>query len=149
MTNRRTSRILTICLAGSALAISSTAALAKSPGIAVVSPAKGATVSGPVKVTVSLSAFKINAATVGKAPAAGMGHLHFSLDGGKFDQPKYSGANGALAKKLGTNGKYSPSVTTSVTYTGLPKGKHTLVVYLANNDHSNVGAKATSTFTVK
>jgi hypothetical protein len=105
--------------------------------------------SGTVVATVSLAHFKICAACVGKPASAGKGHLHFSMDRGKFDQPKYSGANGDLAKTLGVNGKYSPSVTTSVTYKGLPKGKHTLVVYVANNDHSNQGAKATATFTVK
>ena len=86
---------------------------------------------------------------VGKKAVPGKGHLHFSLDGGKFDFPKYSGANGKLAKKLGVAGKYSPSVTPSITYKNLPKGKHTLKVMLANNDHSDAGASAKLAFTVR
>ena len=87
--------------------------------------------------------------TVGKKPKQGQGHLHFSIDDGKYDQPKYSGKNGQLAVKLGVNGKYSPSVTPSITYKGLPAGKHTLEVYLANNDHSNTGVEAKTMFTVE
>ncbi len=51
--------------------------------------------------------------------------------------------------KLGIAGKYSPSVTPTITYRSLPKGKHTLVAILANNDHSAVGPKATISFTVR
>ena len=80
---------------------------------------------------------------------ANMGHLHFSMDKGKYDYPKYSGANGKLAVKLGIAGKYSPAVTRTITYSNLPKGTHTLVAFLANNDHSAVGPKASLTFTVK
>ena len=121
------------------------------PGAKVVfvSPAKGSTTSSTVKVVVKLTNFKLAPQNVGKPAKQGEGHLHFSLDGGKFDQPKYSGANGKLAVKLGVNGKYSPSVTPAITYTSVPKGKHGLVVYLANNDHSSTGVGAVTTFTVK
>ena len=102
-----------------------------------------------VKVKVKVSGFKLAPQAVGKPPVQGEGHLHFAMDGGKFDQPKYSGANGTLAVKLGVNGKYSPSVTPAITYTGIPKGKHSLEVYLANNDHSNTGVEALTSFTVK
>ena len=54
-----------------------------------------------------------------------------------------------LAKKLGVTGKYSPSVTPTIKYRGLPKGKHTISVQLANNDHSNAGASAKVAFRVK
>ena len=100
-------------------------------------------------LTAKLTDFKIDAKAVGKANKAGMGHLHFSVDGGKYDYAKYSGANGALAAKLGIAGKYSPSVTPSVTYAGLPKGKHTARVFIVNNDHSNTGSSAKLVFTVK
>lgn len=102
-----------------------------------------------VVLTGALSSFKIDAKNVGKANMTDRGHLHFSVDGGKFDYEKYSGANGALAAKLGIAGKYSPSVTPSVTYTGLPKGKHTAAVFIVNNDHSNTGTSATLVFMVK
>ena len=101
---------------------------------------------------VRLKNFTIDPQDVGKQPIAGKGHLHFSMDGGKYDFPKYSGANGKLAVTLGTQGKYSPAVKPTITYRHLPKGKHTLVVHLANNDHSlysNSGATARVTFTIK
>ena len=122
---------------------------AASPSVSFVSPAKGSSLSGAVSAKVKLSGFTLSPSTVGKPPKAGQGHLHFEMDGGKYDLPKYSGANGDLAVKLGVQGKYSPSVTPTITYTSLPAGKHTLVVYLANNDHSEAGPKATTTFTVK
>ncbi len=120
-----------------------------SPSASVVSPKDGSTVGRTFTAKVDVKQFMLNAAAVGMAPAAGEGHLHFSLDGGKYDLPKYSGANGELAKKLGVDGKYSPSVTPSVTYTGIPAGAHTLTVFLANNDHSDTGVKTTVKFTVK
>jgi hypothetical protein len=118
-------------------------------GVSFVKPKANAKESSTVVATVKLKNFKLDPADVGKPPKPGKGHLHFSLDGGKFDYPKYSGANGQLAKKLGVTGKYSPSVTPTITYKGVPKGKHLLAVYLANNDHSNAGASANVSFTVK
>ena len=44
--------------------------------------------------------------------------------------------------------RYSPSVTPSITYRHLPPGKHTLRVFLANNDHSDTGKSAEVAFTV-
>lgn len=118
-------------------------------GVAFKSPKPDATVGKNVTAAVKLVNFKLDPADVGKPPKPGKGHLHFSMDGGKFDYPKYSGANGQLAKKLGVTGKYSPSVAPTITYKGLPKGKHTLKVQLANNDHSNAGATASISFKVK
>jgi hypothetical protein len=123
----------------------------KGPKIAVKfkSPKQNAKLGKNVTATVKLTNFQLDPQDVGKAPKPGKGHLHFTMDGGKFDTPKYSGANGKLAKKLGVQGKYSPSVAPKITYSGLPKGKHTLKVALANNDHSNAGATASVKFTVK
>ena len=122
-------------------------------GAAVAVPSASAAMAPSAKqkvvVTAKLADFAIDAKNVGKVNMDGMGHLHFSLDGGKYDYEKYSGANGALAAKLGIAGKYSPSVTPSVTYTGLPKGKHTAMVFIVNNDHSNTGSSAKLVFTVK
>jgi hypothetical protein len=121
------------------------------PGAKVtfVEPKAGSMTGSTVTVKVKLTKFKLAPQQVGKPPKAGEGHLHFSLDEGKYDQPKYSGANGKLAVKLGVNGKYSPSVMRTITYSGVPKGKHKLEVYLANNDHSNTGVEASTTFTVQ
>ncbi len=119
------------------------------PRVSFVSPSADSTTAGTFTATVAVDGFTIDADHVGQAAMAGEGHLHFSLDGGKFDQPMYSGANGDLAKKLGTAGKYSPSVAPQITYMGIPAGTHTLKVWLANNDHSDEGASAQVDFTVK
>jgi plastocyanin len=116
--------------------------------VSFVSPQAGAVVSSPVKVKVQVSGFTLDPEAVGKKPVEGHGHLHFSMDEGKYDHPKYSGANGKLAVKLGVDGKYSPSVTPTIVYSNLPKGKHELEVYLANNDHSDTGVEAKTEFTV-
>jgi plastocyanin len=105
-------------------------------GVAFKSPRMNAKEPSTVTAKVSLTNFTIDKADVGKAPLPGKGHLHFSMDGGKFDTPKYSGPNGRLAVKLGVAGQYSPALAPKITYKHLPKGKHTLVVNLANNDHS-------------
>jgi hypothetical protein len=104
--------------------------------------------AGGFTAMVALKRVALDAKAVGKKPQAGHGHLHFQLDGGKFDHPMYSGANGALAVKLGTDGKYSPAVAPMITYDHLPKGAHTLKVFVANNDHSENGAVTTRTIQV-
>jgi uncharacterized protein (DUF2147 family) len=107
------------------------------------------TVAGAETFTIKTTGFKIDAKDVGKVNKAGQGHIHFQMDGGKFDQPKYSGANGKLAVALKVNGTYSPAVADTITYKHLPKGTHTLKVFLVHNDHSNYpGATAKITFRV-
>jgi hypothetical protein len=106
------------------------------------------TTSDGFTAMVALTGVELDAKAVGKKSQTGHGHLHFELDGGKYDSAKYSGANGELAEQLGTDGKYSPSVAPTITYKGLPKGKHVLKVYVANNDHSENGAVAQQTLTV-
>jgi hypothetical protein len=117
--------------------------------VSFVAPKDGSSQGTTVAATVKVTGFTLSPATVGQPAKAGQGHLHFALDNGKFDYPKYSGANGQLAEKLGVAGKYSPSVSPTITYKGLPKGKHKLEVYLANNDHTNAGPEAKTEFTVK
>ena len=119
------------------------------PTVTFVSPTEGETTADSVTAEVELEGFQIAAADVGMANSPNQGHLHFSLDGGEFDKPKYSGANGKLAVQLGVDGQYSPSTEPSITYSGLPKGEHTLEVDLVNNDHSETGTTASTTFTVE
>ena len=121
---------------------------AAGPMVSFSSPTAGSEQTGTVMATVDLSGVAINADAVGKAPMDGEGHLHFQMDGGKYDFPKYSGANGELAVKLNVDGKYSPSVTPSITYMNLPPGEHTLKVFLADNIHNDTGPMAETTFTV-
>ena len=114
-----------------------------------VTPKDGGKSGSTLHAKVALKNFELSPKTVGQAPRPGQGHLHFKMDDGKFDKPKFSGKNGQLAKKLGVAGKYSPSLTPTITYTGLPPGKHELEVYLANNNHTNVGVEAETEFVVK
>jgi hypothetical protein len=122
---------------------------AGSPTVTISSPGDGETIGSKFTAKVDLDGFAIDEAAVGKDAVDGKGHLHFSLDGGKFDSAKYSGANGKLAEQLGTDGKYSPSVANEITYENIPAGEHTLEVDLANNDHSDTGSTAKVTFTVE
>ncbi len=126
-----------------------TTAAESGPKVTFVSPVSGSQEDGVVNAEVQLEGFTINGDAVGMAPMDGEGHLHFSMDGGKYDTPKYSGANGELAVKLGTDGKYSPSVMPEITYSNLPPGEHTLRVALADNSHNETGDVAETTFTVE
>jgi hypothetical protein len=117
--------------------------------IRFVSPKEASVVGPTVVAEVTLRHFKLAPNKVGKAAKQGEGHLHFSLDRGKFDFPKYSGANGREAVRLGVQGKYSPSTVPSITYRNLPSGTHELEVYLANNDHTNTGVAKFVSFIVK
>ena len=101
------------------------------------------------KASVVLGHFHIAPSLVGKPPVPGVGHLHFMLDGGKFDYPRYSGPNGLMGKELGVNGAYSPSMTPSITYSHLPPGRYTLVCMLANNNHTPTGVEAKQTIIVR
>jgi hypothetical protein len=105
--------------------------------------------NGSIKATVVLSHFHIAPGLVGKPPVPGMGHLHFMLAGGKFDYPRYSGANGMLGKKLGVAGAYSPALAPKITYSHLPPGRYTLVCMLANNNHTPTGVEAKETIVVR
>jgi hypothetical protein len=125
------------------------AATAPKATIKFVTPKAGATEQGAVTATVALTNFKIAPQAVGQAPRPGEGHLHFKMDEGKYDYPKYSGKNGLIAKQLGVTGHYSPSLAPNITYKNLPPGKHVLEVYLANNNHTNVGVEAKLHFRVK
>lgn len=122
---------------------------AEDASVSFVAPEDGATESDEVTAEVELENFELAANQVGKASMPGEGHLHFSLDEGKYDNSKYSGENGKLAEMLGVDGQYSPSTEPTITYTGLPAGEHTLEVYLANNDHTDTGVETETTFTVK
>jgi hypothetical protein len=122
------------------------AANAPRPTVRFVTPKQDATFSGAVKAKVALTNFQIAPQAVGQAPRPGQGHLHFRMDGGKFDYPKYSGPNGLIAKKLDVTGHYSPALSPVITYKHLPPGKHKLEVYLANNNHTNVGIEAEVAF---
>jgi hypothetical protein len=127
----------------------STTASAEDATVEFISPEDGATESDTVTADVEIEGFELAADQVGKPAMDGEGHLHFSLDEGEYDNSKYSGENGKLAEQLGVDGQYSPSTEPTITYEGLPAGEHTLEVYLANNDHTDTGVVAETTFTVE
>jgi hypothetical protein len=141
--------VVALLALAAAVAIPAASAGSSSPTVRFVTPSQNATTGSAVTFKVALGSFKLDPADVGKRNKANRGHLHFQMDGGKYDFPKYSGANGKLAKMLGIAGTYSPSIAPVITYAHLPAGKHTLTVFLANNDHSPEGAKATVHFTVR
>jgi hypothetical protein len=119
------------------------------PGVSIDAPPQGSRIGGTFTARVTLENFEIDPSGIGKANEQGKGHLHFALDDGKFDHPKYSGADGRRAVKFGTDGTYSPAVRPRITYRHIPPGAHALEVYLANNDRSRAGAEAKTSFTVK
>jgi hypothetical protein len=98
---------------------------------------------------VRLTNFAIDPAAIGKSPQPGRGHLHFQLDGGRFDIPQHSGANGQMARDLGVDGKYSPAGAPEITYSDIPPGTHVLKVLLANNNHTDTGVQAEAEITVR
>jgi hypothetical protein len=122
---------------------------AEEPSVAFVTPEDGASEGDEVTAEVELENFELAADQVGMDASTGQGHLHFALDEGKYDNSKYSGENGKLAEQLGVDGQYSPSTEPTITYSGLPKGEHTLEVYLAENDHTDTGVSAETAFTVE
>jgi hypothetical protein len=120
------------------------------PKVSFVTPKDGSTSDGTVTAKVKLTDFELAPDAVGDAPRPGQGHLHFQMDEGRFDFEKYSGKNGKVAKMLGVEGKYSPAaVAAGITYRNLPPGKHTLEVYLANNNHTELPVEADVEITVK
>jgi len=117
--------------------------------VRIVSPKRGASVRAPVVVRVRVTGFTLDAEHLGKAPKRGSGQLHFSLDGGRYDRPRYSGGNGKLAARLGVSGRYSLAASPTITYRDLQPGKHRLLVSLANNDLSDTGVRAGTAFSVR
>ena len=123
----------------------------RAPGarLRIVSPLRGASVGGRVRAEVAVRRFHLTARGLAKAPREGWGHLHFRLDGGRYDRRPYSGADGRLAGRLGVTGRFTPAVHPTVTYRGLPAGRHRLEVSLANNDLSDTGVHAATVFHVR
>lgn len=138
----------------SATALARPARLTAPPSVKITSPARcpcGIVTpqSSTVTIVVAVKNLKLSAAHFGGQPVTGEGHLLFSLDRGKFDRPKYSGANGRLAAEIGVEGKYSPGVKNKITYKHIPDGVHTIAVYLVANNHKKLGPSARLTFTVQ
>ena len=127
---------------------------AKPPGapgasITILTPAPGSEQSRAITARVAVHHFALVKATASTKPHAGHGHLHFILDGGRYDEPQFSGVNGQMALRLAANGYYSPAYKPSITYKHIPAGRHTLQVELVNLNEEPTGISATVHFSVR
>jgi hypothetical protein len=123
----------------------------RAPGarVSFVSPTTGSLVPTSLTARVAVRGFTLVRPRRGAKPREGYGHLHFILDHGRFDQPRFSGPSGRLAVRLGVNGFYSPAYAPAIMYRNLPPGRHTLVVQLVNNDERLTGVASVVRFRVR
>jgi hypothetical protein len=131
------------------------------PYIEVISPRDGAKPrQNAVVVKVKVHNFTLAPTQFGKTPQLGEGLIRFSLNkvpdsvdeseeeqansplgsgrviGRSFDFPRFSGPNGLLAKRLDSEGSYSPATEPQIYYHNLPTGFFRIVITLAQNDGS-------------
>ena len=103
-----------------------TGVTAGTPSIAIVSPAPGATVSGPFTVQVHIKNYRPSCALYGKPNLHGYGHWHLNLDS----------ATGGM---MGMGGMMRMSCTNTIqaSTAGLKPGStHTLIALLVDNEHA-------------
>jgi hypothetical protein len=133
------------------LPIASTPTPARAPGASVrfLTPAADSVQPATFTARVSVGRFILQDAQAGDDPLARHGHLHFIFDGGRYDQPQFSGANGREALRLGVNGYYSPAYDPTITYKHIPPGEHTLEVELVNRNDTPTDIRATIHFSVR
>jgi hypothetical protein len=98
---------------------------AGTPVIKVLSPAPGATVSGPFDVRVQVTNFNLSCDLEGKPDVARYGHWHVNVD------TTNSAMNG-----MATMARMSCTDTIQLTTQGFKSGRHTLIAYLADNQHA-------------
>src|SRR3954466_4827037 len=87
--------VLAVLTLAAAIAVPAASASSSSPSVRFVTPQANAATSSSVTFKVALGGFRLDPADVGKRNKANRGHLHFQMDGGTFDYPKYSGPNGS------------------------------------------------------
>lgn len=144
------------------------------PRVEVISPRNGARQdSRAVVVKVRVRDFRLAPQRFGGEPQLGEGHLRFSLNrvpdcvdpvklkraeespvgrgrlvGASFDFPRYSGANGELAERIGASGSYSPATRPEIYYHDLPAGFYRLVIALAQNNGATTPYHAVTNFQI-
>lgn len=95
------------------------------PTIKIISPAPGTTVSGPFDVRVQVTNFNLSCDLEGKPDVAVYGHWHVNVD------TTNSAMNG-----MATMARMSCTDTMHLTTQGFKRGKHTLIAYLADDQHA-------------
>ena len=154
-----------------------TTALPEVPGeptVSVISPRSGARqTSHSVVVKVKVRNFQLAPRDFGGEPQLHEGHIRFSLNrvpdcvvpaklekavnspfgngrliGRSFDFPEYSGPNGILAERIGSEESYSPATRPEIYYHALPPGFYRLVITLAQNDGSTTPFHAVTNFQI-
>ncbi len=144
------------------------------PSVSVISPRNGARQSSrAVVVKVEVHNFQLSARHFGGEPQLGEGHIRFGLNrvpdcvdpvklqraidspfgngrlvGASFDFPEYSGPNGILAERIGSQGSYSPATRPEIYYHDLKPGFYRLVITLAQNDGSTTPFHAVTNFQI-
>ncbi len=108
------------------------------PGVQILQPASGATLSGTFTVKVAFSNFQASTALMGKPDVTGYGHFHVNLD-------SVSGPMMGMGTMLGMSGSNTFVVSTA----GLKPGStHTLYTVLTDDGHAPLGIMAQIQFTV-
>ncbi len=144
------------------------------PSIEIVSPRNGARQrSHAVVVKVNVHNFQLSPRHFGGEPQLGEGHIRFGLNrvpdcvepvkleraiesalgrgrlvGASFDFPEFSGPNGVLAERIGSEGSYSPATLPQIYYRDLRPGFYRLVISLAENDGSTTPFHAVTNFQI-
>jgi hypothetical protein len=167
--------VLAVTLAGGGGSGSSEAAnLPAEPSVEIVSPRNGARQTNrAVVVKARIHNFTLAPHNFGGEPQIGEGHIRFALNrvpdcvdpvklqraeesplgrgrlvGASFDFPRYSGPNGVLAERIGSNGSYSPATRPEIYYHELPAGFYRLVVTLARNNGATTPYHAVTNFQI-
>lgn len=144
------------------------------PTVSVISPRSGARqTSHAVVVEVEVENFQLSPRHFGGEPRLHEGYVRFGLHrvpdcvdpvklqraidspfgkgrliGASFDFPEFSGPNGVLAERIGSEGSYSPATRPEIYYHDLPPGFYRLVITLAQNDGSTTPFHAVTNFQI-
>jgi hypothetical protein len=144
------------------------------PSVSIVSPRNGEVQSNhAVVVKVDLENFELAPQNFGGEPELGQGSIRFALNrvpncvdpkklheaitsplgnerlqGASMDFPRFSGPNGILAERLGTDGNYSPATRPEIFYHRLVAGFYRLKVTLAQNNGATTPYHAVTNFQI-
>jgi hypothetical protein len=144
------------------------------PAVDIVSPRNGARQSAlAVVVKAKVHNFRLAPRRFGGEPQLGEGHIRFALNrvpdcvdpvklqraldspigrgrlvGASFDYPRYAGPNGILARRIGSEGSYSPATRPEIYYDDLKPGLYRLVLTLAQNNGATTPFHAVTNFQI-